>query len=212
LVSIPSRAKRKTVISFRGTGDPEGWTPEIVAVSFAGSSRWTIQADFQNQFELWVPIWLPPGSEEKGRSVAYRRHNLQKPVVQAPTNLDPYERQLMDAIRKNMDFASKALFEGKGPKDALSFFIKMFEKALSFAESNDPKPSYPDMLPETVNGLRSRRLIAVASNAWVFGGMSWWNDIYFNDKSFQDKHSKLIAELYDAVIEGLVAGTNLFDK
>jgi hypothetical protein len=140
--------------------------------------------------------------------VAYRRHILEKPVVKPPESLDSYEKQLMDAIRANRDFASKAMLARKGPSAGLAFFIKMFEKALGLASSADPKPSYPDRRPETGYGVRSRRLIAVASNAWVFGGMSWWNDIWFDDKSFQDEHSRLIAQLYNAVIEGLVAGTN----
>jgi hypothetical protein len=198
----------RRLLLFVVRGDLKPGLPEIVAVSFAGSSRWTIQADLQDRFELWVPTWLPPGLEEKGWSVAYRRHILEKPVVKPPESLDSYEKQLMDAIRANRDFASKAMLARKGPSAGLAFFIKMFEKALGLASSADPKPSYPDMLPETGYGVRSRRLIAVASNAWVFGGMSWWNDIWFDDKSFQDEHSRLIAQLYNAVIEGLVAGTN----
>ena len=202
-------ARRLLLYVVRGT--LKHGLPEIVATAFAGSNRWIIQADFQDRFELWVPSWLPPGLEEKGWSVAYRRQIVEKPVIKPPESLDSYEKELMDAIRANRDFASKALHERKGPPDGLGYFIKMFEKALGLANSADPEPSYPDMIPQTGYPVRSRRLIAVASNAWVFGGMSWWNDIFFNDESCQDEHSRLVAQLYNAVIEGLVAGTNSFE-
>jgi len=202
-------ARRLLLYVARGT--LKSGLPEIVAISFGGSSRWTIQADFDSRFELWVPTWLPPGLQETGWSVAYRRHIIEKPVIKPPESLDVFEKQLIDTIRSNMDFASKASREGKGPREGLAFFAKMFEKALSLAGSADPKPSYPDILPEIGYSVRSRRLIAVASNAWVFGGMSWWNDIFFNDESCQDEHSRLVAQLYNAVIEGLVAGTNSFE-
>jgi len=202
-------ARRLLLCVARGTRD--GGLPEVDAVSFAGRGRWIIQADFENEFELWVPNWFSTGLKDKVWSVSYRRHTLKKPIVKPPDSLDSYERHLTEAIRDNWDFASKALSEGKGPADGLSFFAKMFEKALGFTNSNDPKPSYPDMLPETGYGLRSRRLIGTASNAWVFGGMSWWNDIYFDDKSFEKKHSMLVDQLYSAVIEALVAGTNSFE-
>lgn len=174
--------------------------------------RWQIQVDLERQFELWTAIWDTPGLREKGWLVTYQRHALEKPIAVPPSSLDVPERRLANAIQGNKDFASEALAMGEGDPAGISFFIKMFDKALGFATSDDPKPSYPDMLPGSGYDLRSRRLVAMASNAWVFGGMSWWNDIWFDDSSLRDKHSQLIDELYSAVVEGLVAGVNSFEN
>lgn len=54
----------------------------------------------------------------------------------------------------------------------------------------------------------ARRLAAMASHAWVFGGMGSWNDIGFESTAVQSEHRDISRVLYVAIIQAVVAAVN----
>jgi hypothetical protein len=80
-----------------------------------------------------------------------------------------------------------------------------FRDARSVLTSPVPEiPCHPDLLPEGYT-LEARRLLAAASCAWVFGGMGSWNDVALID---EERYKPVTAELFEAVLEAVVAATN----
>ena len=49
-------------------------------------------------------------------------------------------------------------------------------------------------------------MIAMASRAWVFGGMGSWNDVWV--KGDTERYGRLTRRLYDSVLTALLAGVN----
>jgi hypothetical protein len=84
-----------------------------------------------------------------------------------------------------------------------------FADARRLGDAMNPVPPYhPDMLPATGYPEAARQLLAMATRAWVFGGMGSWNDLAFDDPEPQEKHERLSAELYSAVLGAFVAAVN----
>jgi hypothetical protein len=67
------------------------------------------------------------------------------------------------------------------------------------------------MLPPVGYPLDARRILAAATQAWVFGGMGSWGDIRFEDKSVETAFWPLNTKLRVAVEDALISATNSFD-
>ena len=83
-------------------------------------------------------------------------------------------------------------------------WIDWFDRALD-AETT---PAYmPDMVaprfPES-----ARHLVAMASHAWVFGGMGSWNDVSFSDGAVSAEHAEISRLLFAALTTSVVAAVN----
>jgi hypothetical protein len=82
---------------------------------------------------------------------------------------------------------------------------KTFRDARSVLASAAPEiPYHPDLLPAG-STLDARQLLGTASHAWVFGGMGSWNDVALTD---DPRYKPVTAELFEAMIEAVVAATN----
>lgn len=190
--------------------------PEIVDGSFAGSRRWQIQAEFDDHFELWVPIWSPGLPKPNIWAVEYKGWRLQRPLVSSHENLNRIWENLVARIGDARNLAKKAetsrLKHGTlNSNDPTTYYGKVFEDAEVAAESANPIPAYhPDMLAPFGYLLKARQIIAAASKAWVFGGMGSWNDLgwIFKNPFQRVRYRRITAQLYDAVIKGFVAATN----
>lgn len=66
-----------------------------------------------------------------------------------------------------------------------------------------------DLLPSRGYGEAAERLVAMASQAWVFGGMGSWNDLGFPDAAENDRYQAVTARLYEAVLGSIVAAVNV---
>jgi hypothetical protein len=81
-------------------------------------------------------------------------------------------------------------------------------KALDASSADAPDLGYhADVMPASAS-LEVRRLYATAAQAWVFGGMGWWNDMGA-PVGEEQRYDRLTSELYDAVLEGLATAANL---
>jgi hypothetical protein len=91
----------------------------------------------------------------------------------------------------------------------LSGWAEWFAKAIVAAGAPDPEIPYnPDIAPGGWLALEQRQLLAAATQAWVFGGMGSWNDIWLEDESQAERMEQLTKQLYTAVMGALVAVTN----
>lgn len=80
------------------------------------------------------------------------------------------------------------------------------EEAIAFGDGDGAQPYHQDIVPEDT-ALAVRRLIAMASKAWVFGGMGWWTDLSPSEGQ-KEQYERLTAELLEAVMQAAFAGAN----
>ncbi len=66
------------------------------------------------------------------------------------------------------------------------------------------------MVPAAGYSLDARQLLAMASRAWVFGGMGSWNDIGFTDAARNEEYRRVSQELYRAVTDAIRDAANSF--
>jgi hypothetical protein len=84
-----------------------------------------------------------------------------------------------------------------------------FADARRLGEAEDPQPPYhPDMLPALGFAKPARQLLAMATRAWVFGGMGSWNDLAFATREQEGEYNGVSAKLYSAVRGAFLAAVN----
>jgi len=87
---------------------------------------------------------------------------------------------------------------------------KWFRDAIQLLHNPLPvQPFYADLIPNTFENTKVRRLLAGALKAWVFGGLGSWNDMYITDVSQGAEYQRISRNLYQSVIQALGAITNL---
>lgn len=85
----------------------------------------------------------------------------------------------------------------------------VFTLSLALGGADEPEPPYhPDMLPDRGVRLASRRLLAMATGANVFGAMGTWNDNGFDDEAVQEEFAVISRRLFAAVMSGFAAAVN----
>lgn len=57
----------------------------------------------------------------------------------------------------------------------------------------------------------AHRLVSAASAAYVFGGMSTWNDMWFTDKAVMQEYNEITDAFYHAVMNAYLVAVNSFD-
>ena len=179
--------------------------PRYHGAAFSGSDQWAIVANHDvRHAELWEPGWAVntpnPASVEDRRiwDVRYSGRYV-GPPPEAPVDAATSLRRVVSAVRAAHAFAGLA-----GWTD----WADWLRKALDAAASDEPDLGFhADVLPPSTP-LDVRRLFATAAQAWVFGGMGWWNDMGAppgHDREYDD----VTAELYDAVLGGIADAANL---
>ncbi|PZS25965.1 MAG: hypothetical protein DLM59_19195 [Pseudonocardiales bacterium] len=150
------------------------------------SSRWDTHGTQHPQGEIWrvtmTSLALAPLPESSPRSVAEA------------------SAELVAALRGARSFALT---------NELLGWAQWFAKAIAAAADPDPEVPYnPDITPAGWLALDQRQLLAAGFQAWVFGGMGSWNDIWLDDESEADRMQELTKRLYAAVMGALVAVAN----
>lgn len=175
--------------------------PARVSVAFAGFDPWGIQVDLRTEHEMLVPAWEVAREHAKDNRiwrVTYWRVGLIPSST--PDDVSRASAELRGALEEIRDFARAEATE----------WVPWFEKALDCLESDRDIPYHPDLLPRVGYARDARRLLAAASQAWVFGGMGSWNDMGF-DEPQQSRYEACSTRLYRAVIEACCAAANSFD-
>ncbi|MGY6499848.1 MAG: hypothetical protein ACXIVQ_02975 [Acidimicrobiales bacterium] len=95
----------------------------------------------------------------------------------------------------------------------LQSFAGWFDDALEMASSTEPTaPYHPDMMPAVGYSIEARRLLSMATRAWVFGGMGSWNDVGFSDRETHERYRAISERLYRAVIDAVRDAANAFER
>lgn len=174
--------------------------PDHVAVSFAGGGRWALASDGPLP-RLWRSQWAVQDRDRPDRRIWVVE--LAGAPVAAPWPAHAVDGSAEEDLRRALagigDYAHRA---------GLDEWTPWFAEALRILDSSDPAIPYnPDLAPASLP-LASRRLLAGAVKAWVFGGMGSWNDVALSDPALAREYDRWTAELYSAVLAAVVAVTD----
>jgi hypothetical protein len=153
--------------------------------------------------EAWHGSWMvrePFAPGDRKWIVEYRSERFQGNAI-AGSDIAGARARLAIALKRAGAFALR---------HGLNDWADWFSDALELAETDDPAPPYhPDMLPAIGFSKPARRLLAMATGAWVFGGMGSWNDsIGFAPGEDQRSYDEVSATLYAAMLEAFAAAVN----
>ena len=166
-------------------------------MSFSNGGRWQLLATGSGPSEFWRPTWNVGPLDAPDRriwSVSYEPAAAENARPTRP-DLQPAKAALEAALRDARDFATQVKEE---------FWAAEFDAALQ----PEPIPrDNEDTTPEAWPA-QARQLIAMASRAWVFGGMGSWNDLGFSDGAQQAQYEELSRLLFANVIYACLAAVN----
>lgn len=172
--------------------------PPYATSLFTAGGAWVIQTD---QGKCWQSNWsfVCPGSQQARLwKVEYWERN-NTPVVRDFPDIETAYRDLENALLDAQDFSERRKFGWE----------KWFRKALQLLHDPTPVlPFYTDLLPSTVRTIKVRQLLAGTLQAWVFGGLGSWNDMYITDSSLEKEYQQISKSLYGAVIQSVGSVTN----
>src|SRR6266498_2575835 len=172
--------------------------PPYATSLFTAGGAWVIQTD---QGKCWQPNWsfLNQGSRQARlwKVEYWERDNI--PVINDFSDMETAYRDLESCLVEAQDFSMRRKFGWE----------KCFEKALLLLHDPSPAlPFYADLLPSNFMNIKVRQLLAGAIQAWVFGGLGSWNDMYITDHSVEQEYQQISKNLYGAVIQSVGAVTN----
>lgn len=169
-----------------------------------GEGQWFLLATSrQRSREVWEASWTIGDREAADRriwDVEYQGGPVVEELVSPHPNIGASAQRLLVALKETEAFARDQQLDG---------WADWFADAQRLAEAEDPQPPYhADMLPALGFANPARRLLAVATRAWVFGGMGSWSDLSLEAGEDEDEYSRLSARLYSAVLAAFVAVVN----
>jgi hypothetical protein len=194
---LRARGVRALRLDPRGSGDVVP-LPRHLAAAFANSAKASIVA-VADPPERWVGTWtVGPVSSERRWTVEYLGDI--DPGAEVPTiEVAAARASLHAALESARDFAGRQRWAA---------WADVFDGALRAGDADPPEIAHhPDMLPAATD-LARRRVLAMATRAWVFGGMGSWNDLGADDPSEQAEYDRISAILYDAVLAAVAAAVN----
>lgn len=172
--------------------------PPYATSLFTAGGAWVIQTD---RGKCWQSNWsfVYPGSRQARlwKVEYWERDNT--PVVRDFPDIETAYRDLENALVAAQDFSERRKFGWE----------KWFRKALQLLHDPAPVlPFYADLLPSTVRNIKVRQLLAGALQAWVFGGLGSWNDMYITDSSLEKEYQQISKSLYGSVMQSVGSVTN----
>lgn len=176
-------------------GIPSGVDQHALA-AFANAGRWGLAVETPKDAQVWRATWTVSDRDAPDRRIWTVRYDGRRTE---PFNAQrPDLAQAQDDLRQALH-AVKAFAEEQA---GLDNWVDWFGRALN---GRDELAYHADMLPESFDR-SARTLIAMASRAWVFGGMGSWNDLWFEGDA--ERYKRLTHRLYDAVLTAFLAGVN----
>jgi hypothetical protein len=188
-------------LSLVTAGDPQpSDLPDEIAASFANGGRWALVSDGPTP-RIWYARWSVEHQDDPDQRI-WAVQLIGHPLRQSVRAASPHgaaRSDLQHALGAIRDFATTA---------DLQSWATWFDQAL--AQFEDPEPTIPynpDLAPTTLP-LKSRQLLAAAIQAWVFGGMGSWNDVWLADETLHPTYTALTGQLYSAVLAAITEVTN----
>lgn len=177
---------------------------EYMLAGFAGGAgTWFIETIFEKFSHFWSKRWMvtqKDAPDNKIWSINYGRVVSNQQTANMQFDLSELKNKLSATLTDITDLAYK---------ENMQDWAKRFEKANQILESPAPEKEYyhKDLIVLKNYPLRSRQLIFATGEAWVFGGMGWWNDNAFNDK---ERYERLTQQLYETINYSIVGFSNSF--
>ena len=181
--------------------------PTHIASAFVGGGgHWIINCCFDEYSELWNCKWsLTQRDDPQNRiwTVAYTNLGESSKVdYNNFINLDNSILKLKEVLYQIEIFART--------NDAVNF-ADIFQKSLQMLDNADNFETYfNDIIPNGFYPANSKRLLFSAGNAWVFGGMGSWNDMYFEKEETQKEYDILSSQLYKVINQSIEDAINSF--
>jgi len=175
--------------------------PDRGLIGFTG--MWIlVGASKDRSSEVWQASWTVGDSDAPDHriwDVDYRGRRTS--TVDLPrVNVAETMERLKAAVGQAETFAGH---------QGMDEWAAVFGAALLLGDAPDPVPPYhPDMFPPTAFGRPERRLLAMATRSFVFGGMGSWNDLGFPSADATARYEEVSAELHSAVMEAFVAAVD----
>jgi hypothetical protein len=181
------------------TANP-GPLPAHIAAAFANGTRSSILAAGHHA-ERWIAAWTvrqPRAPDNRIWDVHYVGSSDRSGLREVPAIRSAHER-LVGAASAARDLANRF-----GWTD----WAQWFAEALTVADSSAPTARFfDDALPPS-SELARRRLFALASGSYVFGGMGSWNDLAAPNPNGEAEYLEVSAELYTTVLLAVAAAVN----
>ena len=172
-----------------------------VEAGFSGGLDTVMAVRFADRHcALWSGRW----------AVTARKHPEQRiwsvKVHGVRTHASPYEGPDLFAATGRLDAALEAVLSLVAGRRYFESWERTFRNARACLFSSAREIEYhPDLLPSEDYDLQARRLLAAASQAWVFGGMGSWNDVALEDDG---RYKPFTIELFEAVLDAVLAAAN----
>jgi hypothetical protein len=165
--------------------------------ALANAGQWGLLGVGKRQSEVWRATWTVANRDAPDRRIWSVSYNGTRATPAAPQCLDIEDAAA--ALRHHLENA-----QAFAEQEELGSWVEWFRRALNDV---DEIPYHDDMLPDSFGG-EPRRLVAMATRSWVFGGMGSWNDLGFADPDVRQHYENLSRLLYGAVLRAFVAGVN----
>jgi hypothetical protein len=172
-----------------------------IASAFANGGQWGLLAA-SGQSDLWTAQW-EVGDRDAPDS---RLWDVQGTSTRVASVAEPQKPDLAQTRADLLSVLGRIgpLAESQG----LSDWVPWFDKAIGLLDDADPvAPYHQDLLPAQAP-LENRQLAAASIQAFVFGGMGSWNDVWLSDPSAKSSYDNLSAELYTALLNAFLAVVN----
>lgn len=176
-----------------------------VAGFISGGGKWLIEAVYDNFSNFWMYRWkvVNKNSPNVTWSVNYGMVGKEMPTKNLQIANLKIKEKFYRSLSEIADYAAQ-----KG----LRYWKNKFNIAKETLDSATPEKNcyYDDALPLDRYNLPAKQLVFAACASWVFGAMGSWNDVYFKNKKDFEKYDKLSEQLYESIVEAIIAGTNTY--
>lgn len=177
-----------------------GPLPNHTASAFANGVRWGLLTTGPRP-RLWFTKWQvsdPQATDSRIWAITATCVRAKGAIPRSP-EVARASATLAASLASISEFAARQGFNDWQP---------WFQRASSKLTDPAPEPRYhADMIPAS-RPLEQRQLAAAAIEAWVFGGMGSWNDVWLPDEQERADYDKHTQTLYLAVVDALLAVTN----
>ncbi len=178
----------------------KGPLPNHIASAFANGVAWGLLTTGPKPW-LWFADWQTSDLQ----AVDSRIWTVTASCVRAEGAIPPSPDVAQASQTLEARLASIGEFAASQGFDE---WLPWFQRALSMLKDPAPVPRYhADMIPVS-RPVEQRQLAAAAIEAWVFGGMGSWNDVWLADEQERAEYDEHTEQLYAAVVDALLAVAN----
>ena len=208
LVQLRDRGGRRLWLVVHEGRAPMGAPPRMMA-GFANAGRSAVVVDLGAAAEVWTATWEVGVKPGPGRTAIWD-------VVYSSTLVGPVGEELSAPEvgpafeRLQAALAAAEAFALSQDETWIAEWAEVFRAALDAGAADPSGGHYAGILPERGFSDQARRLVAMAGQAWVFGGMGSWNDVVVSEEPGRTRYGEVSEELFQAVLHGIEAAANAF--